>query len=400
MTPPAASPGSLVLARYGEGEDRFCWARVSRLYRARGGEQRCDVEWLRPQGGSQRGDLSYVCEDGSDDTEHCQNLSASADLRRPGPAGRGGEVSPPSPRSSSGALELDAHGSLRGLVELRCTSPRKVPTPCAVMSPVGSLASTPPQSPRMGGMFSTIGCHTISLALDDQEEYCGPISYTLSPHDEEEDASPGKAKMTRTPSARLSSSGSSPSGSWPPGGSIAGEAECEPVFSWPTLQEPTGGAPLLEAPDLSEQLRDELRGFEANPRAKSQAAKSGEGASAEAPPGAEVARAGLASDIQLTQTVVDRLYSQLVEVASGVAVNGFMQALGHMYAQLNQGCTDPSLLAINESSLEFDCGRDEEMRAPSCCRDEELLTPPRCGAELGALKGACRSLVGRASTRL
>eukprot|EP00931_Biecheleriopsis_adriatica_P079309 TRINITY_DN52713_c0_g1_i1.p1 TRINITY_DN52713_c0_g1~~TRINITY_DN52713_c0_g1_i1.p1 ORF type:complete len:284 (-),score=58.97 TRINITY_DN52713_c0_g1_i1:112-918(-) len=74
--------GEVVLAKYGQTE-RFYWAKVMRVFKS-GGQDLCDLGWLRPQAGSPGGPL-YVCSDGHDETLHGERLGLER-LRRPNAA--------------------------------------------------------------------------------------------------------------------------------------------------------------------------------------------------------------------------------------------------------------------------------------------------------------------------
>lgn len=70
--------GETVYACFGDSKS-FYFARITKIY-TRGGQQVCDVAWLRPQAGTEGGKL-YAFDDGQEDTMHREGLLLSG-LRR------------------------------------------------------------------------------------------------------------------------------------------------------------------------------------------------------------------------------------------------------------------------------------------------------------------------------
>jgi len=96
------SAGDVVLAKYG-ATNSFFWAKVTRVYRARG-SMVCDLSWLRPQAGTPGGKL-YACSAGHDETDHGEGLLLQL-LRRPGPAELGAAAPPGAGGSARVAVDL------------------------------------------------------------------------------------------------------------------------------------------------------------------------------------------------------------------------------------------------------------------------------------------------------
>lgn len=385
------SPGCVLLARYGAaGCGRFYWARVARVYRGRDGEQRCDVEWLRPRAGSQS-DGRYVCEDGSDDTDHREALLVASDLiQRLGGRGAG------SPAASEGWDAAAAQAPSAG--------PRP-PSGDASGSPRDAAAPAPaavaPSALPRGSPLCSPMCSSGSISRRNSEEFdtpaLGPVTFqsfrVSAPHREVywEEVSGRDEEIfcfkdvERGPHSSASTHLAAMEVLSEPDTDAGDLLSDEPPLVWPEIEEPLGGEPSLLAPQISAALQQEIiaeivsgsSGLPGRLLANALGMLTATGARREQWPSVErpkePAKEGqateaesqlatkcrsstrvesFASDSQLTQTFVNQLYTHLVEAASGVAVGRFLQAIGAMFPQLS--CMDPELLAAGERASEFE----------------------------------------------
>jgi len=384
FSPGGCFAGQVVLARYG-GSDRFCWARVLRVYGNRDGVRLCNVEWLRPPAEDKQTIGCYVCEDSSDDTDHCWGLLVDADLRLPPfllPLQHGESF-----------LPSDAWTSTRSNTS---TLTPEFGTP----SPRREDCDSDDESYELESRDGAASYHSFKLVDVDEQDDCDVLenwsdleeseeSVTLCEYGEHGCGKPSIVNEVQSHRAVLDAVVPAP---------IFHPGVVRPALALPR-HEPLMEAPKIQGPVAQELDREFQRvlsrsgRFEAYPKEPLHPE----------PPTATVPRtaipepllevptwsiassaytlnsigtsescSSLRSGVQPRDALMCRLYAQLLQSASGMALASIFQAFGAVLPQFS--CMDHEMLLAAEASTELDLGNN--------CTDPEMVEMPLVNGRL------------------